>query len=559
MISLGINVGHDRGVAIVKDGVLIGAIAQERVDRKKHSPSFYIPYMAINHLLNYLDINFEEIDVVGISSTAIDANNLVEFYRKELQAYYKARNFEMIPVSHHQSHAFATYFTSDFEEAVILVADGGGETVGKLEESESIFEFKNNIMLCKEQRVQSQFIHALSRPQNFLYSFMNSNFFDEKISIGKKYEQITRLIGFGWGEEGKTMGLASYGECTYHKNCTPLDNIDFDLTFVDLIDIIEKDYKKSGKRFFQFITDNRANIAKSVQQYAEEQILELVTYIIKKYKTKNICLSGGLFLNCPLNQKILESFDDVKIHICPASGDDGQAIGNAFAAYSKIGHIKNTSKVLPYLGIEYTTNEILVAIKNKGQNYKYFNDEELAKYVAQSIYNNKIIGFFHGRSEIGPRALCHRSILANPCWDGMKDYLNEKVKHRESFRPFAPVVTSDNQFEIFNLKQESPYMLFAASVNENFKSRIPSVTHVDGSARVQSISKEKDPLVFKILKEFEKISGVPVILNTSFNDNGEPIVESPEDAINTFLNTNIDILILENFIIEKANHTPKGI
>lgn len=558
MISLGINIGHDRGAAIVKDGVLIGAIAQERVDRKKHSPSFLVPFMAIDHLLKYLDIDFEEIDIVGISSTAIDANNLVELYKKELQAYYKTNNFEMIPVTHHQSHAFATYFTSNFEEAVILVADGGGEIVGNLEESESIFEFKNNVMVCKEQRLQSQFVHALSRPQNFLYPFMNNSFFDEKISIGKKYEQITRLIGFGWGEEGKTMGLASYGKYKYRKTCNTLNSIDFNLNFVDIIDLIEKDYQSSGKRFFQFITDNRADIANSIQRYAEEQVLAIIKYVINKYKTKNICLSGGLFLNCPINHKILESFDGVKIHICPASGDDGQAIGNAFAAYSEIGDIKNTSKVLPYLGIEYSDNEILNAIKKKGQSYKYFNNEELAKYVAQSIHSNKIVGFFHGRSEIGPRALCHRSILANPCWDGMKDYLNEQVKHREPFRPFAPVVVSDNQFEIFELKQESPYMLLAAPVKENFKWRIPSVTHVDGSARVQSVSQEKDPLVFNILKEFEKISGVPVILNTSFNDNGEPIVESPEDAINTFLNTNIDILILENFVVEKANHTPKG-
>lgn len=551
MISLGFNIGHDRGAAIVKDGLLIGAIAQERIDRKKHSSSFHIPFMAIDYLLKYLDIKFEEIDIVGISSTAINANNLIELYKKELESYYKTENIKMIPVSHHQSHAFSTCFTSNFNEAIVLVADGGGEIIGDLEESESIFEFKHNNLCCKEQRLQSQFVHALSRPHNFLYSFMNSRFFNEKISIGKKYEQLTRLIGFGWGEEGKTMGLASYGECKYRKKCTPLENINFDLNFVDLIDLIEKDYKNSEKSFFQFIADNKANIACSIQQYAEDQIIELIRYIMHKYHPKNLCLAGGLFLNCPINHRILETFDDIRIHICPASGDDGQAIGNAFAAYNKIGQINNTSEVLPYLGVSYSSSEILEVIKKKGQKYIYFSDDDLAEYIAKSIYNNKIVGFFHGRSEIGPRALCHRSILANPCWEGMKDYLNEKVKHREPFRPFAPVVTSNEQFDIFDLKQDSPYMLLAAQVNEKFNNTIPSVTHIDGSARVQSVSSKKDPLVFKILKEFEKLSGVPVILNTSFNDNGEPIVESPEDAINTFLKTNIDILILENYVIKK--------
>ena len=551
MISLGINIGHDRSAAIVKDGLLLGAIAQERIDRKKHSPSFYVPFLAIDRLLKYLNIKFEDIDIVGISSTAVDAKKLETVYRKELETYYKTKDFEMVPVAHHQSHAFSAFFTSGFDESIILVADGGGEIVGDLEESESIFEFKDNILVCREQRLQSQFVHALSRPHNFLYSFMNNNYFNEKVSIGKKYEQLTRLIGFGWGEEGKTMGLSSYGECKYHKKCNLLKNIDFDLNFVDLIDLIEKDYINSGCSFFQFIANNKAHIACSIQQFAEEQILEIIRYIIEKYDTNNLCLAGGLFLNCPINHKILETFDNIKIHICPASGDDGQAIGNAFAAYSKIGQIKNTSNVLPYLGIGYSTEEILDAIKRKGQNYVFLNNYNLAQYVAKSIYKNKIIGFFHGRSEIGPRALCHRSILANPCWTGMKDYLNEKVKHRESFRPFAPVVTYDKQFEIFELKQDSPYMLLAAPVKEKFKNTIPSVTHIDGSARVQSVSKEKDPLVYNILNEFEKLSGVPVLLNTSFNDNGEPIVESPEDAINTFLKTNIDILVLENYVIEK--------
>ena len=183
--------------------------------------------------------------------------------------------------------------------------------------------------------------------------------------------------------------------------------------------------------------------------------------------------------------------------------------------------------------------------------YRYYNDVELCKIIAQYIFENKIVAIVRGRSEFGPRALCHRSILANPTWNGMKDYLNQKVKHREYFRPFAPVVTEEMAFKIFDLKQISPYMLLACNVKDEFTAKIPSVTHIDQTARVQTINKTQEPFIYQLLLEFEKLSGVPVLLNTSFNDNGEPIVESPSDAIQTFLNTNIDVVILENYILEK--------
>ena len=195
-------------------------------------------------------------------------------------------------------------------------------------------------------------------------------------------------------------------------------------------------------------------------------------------------------------------------------------------------------------------------IKNSLENFNlkydfYDSTDELCKVIATNIYENKIIGFFTGRSEIGPRALCHRSIIANATWGGMKDYINQKVKHREPFRPFAPVVLEEYERTFFNLKQTSPYMLLAPTVNEDMSHLIPSVVHVDKTARVQSVNKNSNPFIYRVIEEFKNISGVPVILNTSFNDNGEPIVESPDDAIKTFLNTNIDVLVLEHFIVYK--------
>ena len=348
------------------------------------------------------------------------------------------------------------------------------------------------------------------------------------------------------------MGLAAYGNSIIEKPVMPVKNLDFDLSFGDMLAEIEENTISEEKSYSQYINENRANIANSIQKYAENQVLEIVKYIKAKYQAKNICLAGGLFLNCPINHRILEEIDDITLHICPATADDGQAIGNAFAAFKKFDFpIKNSSSVLPYLGLSYTDDQIENAINKKGLKFDYLSEEQLTSAVAKEIYNNKIVAVCFGRSEVGPRALCHRSILANPCWEGMKDYLNERVKHRESFRPFAPVVKADYQYKIFDLKQNSPYMLFSAQVKEEYKSVIPSVTHVDGSARIQAVSSDNNRLMYSILDEFEKISGIPVLLNTSFNDNGEPIVETPDDAIKTFLLTNIDVLVLNNYIVYK--------
>ena len=552
MISLGINIGHDRGAAIVKDGQLIGAIAQERIDRIKHSPSTQVPYQAIDHLLAYLGIGFQEINYIGISSIAVDSNRLIDFYSRELIAHYGHSEVTIFSVPHHLSHAYSTYFTSGFDEAIIVVADGGGEIVGKMEESESVFIGRGPTVICAEQRIQSQYVHTLSRPQNYIFPFMNPSFISDSISMGKKYEQITRLIGFGFGEEGKTMGLAAYGVDEVNLETAALQNVDFKLSVGDIISKIHEDYVQSGESFSTYIKHKRANIAQSVQKYTERQVVELLRYLLVKYGINNICLAGGLFLNCPINHKLLETFENIRVHICPCAGDDGQAIGNAFAAYKMGGHIPvNSSAPIPYLGISYTDSDIKAALNRKGLSYKYMDDDFLAQYIARSIYANRIVGFFYGRSEVGPRALCHRSILANPCWEGMKDYLNQRIKHRESFRPFAPAVKKEAQFEYFALLQDSPYMLFAAQVIEKHKRHIPSVTHVDGTARIQAVDAENNPLMYKMLDYFESLSGVPIVLNTSFNDNGEPIVESPDDAIGTFLRTNIDVLVLNNYVVEK--------
>lgn len=552
-ISLGIHIGHDRAVSVVADGILIGSLASERIDRVKHSISAQIPFDTINALLKYLKIDIHSIKYIGITYAAVEIKNLEKYFYDQLKAYYSDWDFKLIPISHHLAHAASTYYTSDFDKALVFVADGGGDLVNGEEEAESVYIASKEGIHLVEQRLQSNVVHTLTRKQFHLYPFMNNKYKSEQISIAKKYEQITYMVGFAWNEAGKTMGLSSYGKELFPIEIPLITNLQYDLSLEFLTKEIYQLYLASGLKYPFYINKYKKDIAKTVQLFTEKMIISIIKYLLNKYKTKEICLAGGLFLNCLLNHKILEEFSDVTLHICPASGDDGQAIGASFIAYQYFANQKmQRKKTIPYLGLSYNNTDILNAIKSHGLDYKYYKEQkQLYPIIAKEIYANKIIGFFTGRSEMGPRALCHRSILANATWDGMKDYLNNKVKHRENFRPFAPVILEEFEMEYFKLKQTSPYMLLAPETNPDYIISIPSVVHIDKTARVQSVNIDNNPYIYGILQEFYKLSGVPVLLNTSFNDNGEPIVENPDDAINTFLSTQIDVLILENFIIYK--------
>lgn len=548
--------GHDRSVSVVCDGELLGSLAAERVDRKKHSISSKVPFETIDTLLSYLCIDIYTIKYVGITYAAVNINNLSQLYADQLQEHYPNWNFKIIPVSHHLAHAASSYYTSCFDKALVFIADGGGDLVDGCEEAESLYiATRQNGLQLLEQRLQTNAIHTLSREQFHLYPYMNEIYKTEQISIAKKYEQITYILGFGWNQSGKTMGLASYGKELFPVKVPEISSLQYDLTAEFLIKEIYQLYLSSGSSYQSYIAKNRKHIAKTLQTYTETLVINIIGYLLQKYHIYHICLAGGLFLNCLLNHKLLEKYPEIIIHICPAAGDDGQSIGAAYIAYQyfidkKLKKINNCS--LPYLGISYSNEQIKDALERKYLSFKYYkNRDDLCKIIATEIYNNKIIGFFTGRSEVGPRALCHRSLLANATWSGMKDHLNEKVKHRENFRPFAPVVMEEFEQQYFKIKQSSPYMLLAPTVVTEYASQIPAVVHVDQTARVQSVNKKTNPFIYQVIKSFYELSGVPVLLNTSFNDNGEPIVETPQDAIITFLSTEIDVLVLENYLIYK--------
>jgi carbamoyltransferase len=555
-IVLGFHIGHDRGAALIKDGTVIGAISQERIDRVKYSRSSNIPFETINVLLQYCGIAIKDISCIGLSYDGIEGQNILDLYHEEFLSQYDCDYIPMYLVTHHEAHAYSSFYSSGFSESLILVADGGGDYIGDKQEAETLFVGCNGKINTIEKRFQKVW-RRLDDARNHVPPLMSTHIKESEISIGRKYEQITYLLGLGRNGSGKTMGLGSYGKPLMDFNIyRKHDMLNFSLKYKDILEPLYAKSILSNMTLKEYIDNNREDIASSVQHLTEHIVLSLIEDILCLYPCKNLCLAGGVFLNCLLNHKIIENFDLDGFFVMPPAGDDGQAIGAAYYAYKKFfGNKENLCISLPYIGISYTNNEIEDVLH--GANLKYFvlNDDELAEKIALRIANNKIVAIHRGRSEIGPRALCHRSILANPTNPEMKDILNSRVKHREPFRPFAPTVIADEQFVYFELKFESEYMLMASIVREEYRSRLPAITHVDNTARVQAVSKQSEPFIYDLLLAVKRHIGFPIVLNTSFNVNKEPIVETPLDAVQTFLKTEIDSLVIGNCIVDKENLT----
>ena len=552
-VALGIHVGHDRGACIIKDGFVIAAIANERLDRIKHSNSTEIPYQSIDALLKYCNLTIEDISTVGLSAVAIEDNNAYNHYKKDFFLHYGCQYKPFYFIHHHEAHAYSVFYSSGFKNALIFVFDGGGDFVHSHQESETIFYAQGDMLTTIDKRLQDLAIRHMKDKINNNYDFMPKLVRERELSLARKYSQFTHLLGFDFGQEGKTMGLASYG--TPLIDCSNLNyqSLNFSLKYRDLLEEIYCIQQFSGKCFDKYVQENRADIASTVQCYIENAVISLIQSYTKKFGIKNICVSGGLFLNCLTNHKILERCDLENVYMLPASGDDGQALGAAYFAYLRqFGYEKPFDINLPYLGLSYTDEQIEDELKHRGIPYQKLEQSKLISKTAHLICENKIIAIHRGKSEIGPRALCHRSIIANPTNPEMKDILNHRVKHREPFRPFAPTVAAENQFDYFDLKTESPYMLLATTVKEEHRASLAAITHIDNTARIQSVTKSQEPFIHQLLMEMKTLTGYSVILNTSFNVAGQPIVESPYDALETFLNNDIDVLVIGSFLIDKS-------
>ena len=587
---------HDSAACILKDGEIVAAAQEERFTRKKHDSSY--PENAINFVLNYADLKLSEVDqVVFFEKPFLKFERLLETYvafaprgflsfAKAMPIWIKDKLFQKNMLfnklkehddnyksdaniffsDHHLSHAASAFFPSPFSEAIVLTADGVGEwatttvAVGK----------ENNLEIKKE----IHFPH----------------------SLGLLYSAFTYYTGFKVNSgEYKLMGLAPYGNPIYEDKIKKLIDIKDDGTF--RLDQKYFNYATgltmTNKKFDDLfnhkarnpkdekITQFHMDIAASIQKVTEEIMIKLAKGIREQYKITNLCLAGGVALNCVANGKILKEkiFDNIWIQ--PAAGDAGGSLGAALALW----YVENENKrfVNPqddmkgsYLGTEFSQEEIENELKSVGANFDTLEYETLIEKTSEFLSNEKAIGWFQGRMEFGPRALGARSIIGDPRSDKMQKNLNLKVKYRESFRPFAPSILKEDLSEWFDLDVESPYMLLVADINSNKKiemtdeqkklfgieklnikrSEIPAVTHVDYSARIQTVTKDNNRKYYDLISKFKEKTGCPVLVNTSFNVRGEPIVNTPTDAFNCLMGTELDYLVIGNCILDKKKQNP---
>lgn len=562
MIILGLNYFfHDSTACILKNGELIVAIEEERLNRDKHTRVF--PKLAVDRCLKEANISYGDIDHIAVSikpshnwgkkvAYALKKPKVIKpFLNREIYgSYSKQKGFwdwykqyflqkKLEPtvhfIKHHLSHVPGSFFVSPYKEAALLGIDGAGEWA-----TTWLGHGKDNSV---EQIGESFFPH----------------------SLGSFYESVTQFCGFRTSyDEGKTMGLAPMGNHrTYYDKISKLIDVDengklsFDLSYFNYQNInwrrfSQKFYDEFGaaRKHGDDFEDRHMDMAAAFQRVLEDKVLEICKVLHERTKCDYLVISGGVSLNSVMNGRIIRESPFKDIYVMPAAGDNGTAIGAAFYLYNGIFKKPRTFvHKNPYVGTSYTNEEIKSVID--GAKLKAEYHENICDVASDLLVKGNIIGWFQGAMEIGPRALGSRSILANPAFPQMKDKINSEVKFREAYRPFAPSSTIESYKEYFDLEVEAPFMLKVCQVIEEKQSIIPAITHVDGSARLQTVRKELHPRYHKLIEMLGEKTGVPVVLNTSFNIQGEPVVESPKDAIKCFFSTGLDKLIIGNYLLEK--------
>mgnify|MGYP002854305111 CR=1 FL=1 len=583
---------HDSAACLLVNGKIIAAAQEERFTRKKHDYSY--PYNAIEFVLSYAELKLSDVDkIVFFEKPFLKFERLLETYiafaPKGFPSFVKAiplwvkeklfqkkflfdnlkrhdkkyiSNKNLFFSDHHLSHAASAFFPSPYNESIIITADGVGEWA-----TTTVAIGKNNKIEIKKE---IHFPH----------------------SLGLLYSAFTYYTGFKVnGGEYKLMGLAPYGKPTYVNEIRKLIDIKNDGTFrlnqdyfnyaTGLTMTNEKFNKLFGKKprdpVNESLSEFHMNIAASIQNVTEEIMIKLARSVAKEYRIKNLCLAGGVALNCVANGKILKENIFENIWVQPAAGDAGGSVGAALALWhDDLGNERKISSSdsmnCSYLGPEYSDEKIKNILNEIGAEYKKLETNEMLDLTVENLIKGNAIGWFQGRMEFGPRALGNRSILGDARSPDMQKKLNLKVKFRESFRPFAPSILYEDLNDWFDLKNESPYMLMVTNVvksklTQNFnddnskkgleklniiRSEIPAVTHVDNSARVQTVTK-KNGIYYELIKKFKNKTGCPVIVNTSFNVRGEPPVNTPIDAYKCFMSTDLDLLVIGNYVLQKNN------
>lgn len=566
MITLGISCYyHDSAAAILKDGKVIAAVEEERFSRIKFDDGF--PKNAIKWCLKYSGISPEQIDVIIFyDKPVLKFERLLDNYiavapkglrsfldvipkwlHKRLWIKDEIKNVlgefkgEIIFPEHHLSHAAYSFFTSPFNQAAIITIDG----VGEWTTTSFGTGLGNELKLTNDIRWPH--------------------------SLGLFYSAFTYFLGFQVNEgEYKLMGLSSYGEPifydmimeklidvkadgSFHLNMEYFAfTYDRVMTNQKFADLFELPPRKEDSKFDKIHFD----IGASVQRVLEEIMLKIVNHVYEKTDERNLCLGGGVALNGVANERIVKEGPFEHVHIPPSPGDAGSAVGSAQYGYFSFG--KNERVIQEkydmirnniYLGPSYSNNEIKEFLEKNRIDFQYFERSQLLQTTAKLISEENVVGWFQDRMEWGPRALGNRSILADPRKAEMKDILNEKIKHRESFRPFAPSILEEHTSEYFDTTVDSPYMLLVSKIKKPDK--IPAVTHVDGTGRLQTVSKKSNELYYDLINEFYRLTGVPVIINTSMNVRGEPIVNTPEQAYTMLLKTDMDYLVMGNCLMKR--------
>ena len=581
---------HDSAASLIIDGEIVASVQEERFTRKKHDPSF--PVNSIKYCLSFAKINLSDVDKITFyEDPSLKYSRLIktykDFFPKSISLIFKTfynwstkkrfwkkvlikefkKNFNkelsdslFYNTEHHLSHAASAFYPSKFSQSAILVMDGVGEFA-----TTSIWKgYKNNLKLIK----QIDFPH----------------------SIGLLYSAITYYTGFRVNSgEYKVMGLAPYGRPVYkEKILKNLININSDGSYelnMDYFSFPYSDYMTNEKFNNLFggparepetiVTQKEMDLARSVQEVVEEVVIKLSKYALKVCETDNLCLAGGVALNCVANGKISKEVTE-NIWIQPAAGDAGGALGSALHFYYNVLENNLPKKEIDlmkgsYLGPSFSNSETKIELDNLKAQYTKYDFLELKEIVSDFLSEGKVIGWFQGRMEFGPRALGNRSIIGDARNSEMQKIMNLKIKFRESFRPFAPSILDYKSSEYFNLDITSPYMLLVTDIKENLKipvkneglfgidklnqvrSKLPAITHVDYSARVQTVHEETNKRYYDLIETFYKKTGSPVLINTSFNVRGEPIVCSIEDAYTCFMRTEMDILVINDFVLIKKD------
>jgi carbamoyltransferase len=545
---LGMHVGHDRGITVADEHQILFHTAVERLDRKKYSDSWRLPEAQLQLVFDYLGIAIDDIAAAAVSYHAIEAPRIAPTLEANFRRAFPGFDGRFAAVDHHLCHALGAKVCSGFEDAVVVIADGAGDQRRWGTQAESVFRVTDDTFYLLEERVQAAPTATVNRPEFFDPNFFRPEDEQRQISLGLKYEQITYLCGFGPGQAGQTMALAAFGEPLFdYAHLVPKD-LSFSLRYPDFLREFARIAATQGQTLQEFARERRADIAATYQRFLEEALSAIAATVIASHEPRNICFAGGLFMNCLANRRISDEHPDRRLFFFPPSTDEGQSIGTAaYAAWEAGGRLPRNAPDLPYLGREFSDSACRTVLEEAGLGFDRFDEAEMARQLAGWLAAGKIVGLLRGRSETGPRALGHRSILADPRERRSKERLDAGIKRRAEFRPYAPMILARSAGEFTDLVTPAPHMLLTAKVRERWRSVLPAIVHVDGSTRPQTVEPEDEPFLFRLLSEFEALTGVPALLNTSFNDEKSPMVDSPADALRVFQSTDLDVLILGDY------------